>query len=394
MKSGFFKLNTIQFLAAINENVFKLLCAYFLIDLIGVTKSSQIMAIIGALFILPFLLFSSVGGILADKCSKSRVTLATRFLELLCLVFAAILFSQKVVWSPYVLLLIMATLSALFGPSKYGIIPELLPKERLLYGNGLIACFTYLGIIIGTTLASLILWATKENFTVAILCIIAIALSGFLISLFLPRTPIENADKPIRFFIYVELWEGLKQMWQIPFLFSAFFAYCYFLFIGAFVQLNSIPYVVEILHFKDIYGGYIFLFSSLGLGIGAYLMSRYSTENLLLVPFSGTAISIILCLFFFFPHPWWLVIVWMVLLGFFGGVFIVPPQTFIMKASPEQDRGRNFATANFFSFAFALLASLALYTLNTLFLFSPDTSFLIIGIINFLVIIPLYKKYT
>lgn len=157
MNKDFLKLNTIQFLAAVNENVFKLLCAYFLISLIGEDKSSEIMAIIGALFILPFLLFSSVGGILADRFRKNRVTSYTRFLELVTLSIATLLFTYKFDWSPYVMLFAMASLAALFGPSKYGIIPELLPKEDLLYGNGLIASFTFFGIIIGTTLASIFL---------------------------------------------------------------------------------------------------------------------------------------------------------------------------------------------------------------------------------------------
>jgi len=380
--SGFAKLNTIQFLAAINENVFKLICAYFLISLLGDHHSSTIMAVIGGLFILPFLLFSSVGGILADKCAKNRVTILTRFLEFVSLIVATVLFTYKVAWSPYIILVIMATLAALFGPSKYGIIPELLPKERLLYGNGIIASYTFFGIIIGTTLASFLLWVTQRDYTITMFFIVAIAFAGFMISLFLPKTPVENASKPIRLFIYLELFDSVKQALTIPGLFTALFAYCYFLFIGAFIQLNIIPYTVQVLHFSDIYGGYFFLISSVGLGIGSQFTSRVSKGSLKLVPLAGVGISLLLGTAAFFHDPWWLIIPWMLLLGFFGGMFLVPPQTFIMTMSPEKDRGRNFASANFFSFVFALLASLALYLLNTTLGLAPNVSFLIIGLLN------------
>lgn len=162
-------LNSIQFFAAINENLFKLLAAYFLINLMGDQHTSSIMEKIGAVFILPFLLFSSLGGIFADRWPKNRIFIGTRLLELLCLITALFLFGFNLSYSAYIILFLMASFSAIFGPSKYGMIPEVTSPNKLLYANSIIAAFTYIGIIIGTALASIAVWASDTNFVFALL---------------------------------------------------------------------------------------------------------------------------------------------------------------------------------------------------------------------------------
>lgn len=385
--SPFALFNIIQFLAAINENLYKLLAAYFLIYELGVGKTDTIMAIVGGLFILPFLLFSSLGGIFADKWPKNRIVIGTRFLEFICLLVALVFFKDNFFYGAYIVLFFMASFSAIFGPSKYGLIPELTPPSKILYANSIIAFFTYLGIIFGTALPSVVIWMTGSNYVMALFSSLGLAFIGLILSLYLPKTPIGNKTKSFRFFIYIELWETIKQMWKIPFLFSASFAYCYFLFIGGFVQLNLIPYTMEILKFSDIVGGYLFLITALGLGIGAFFTNRISKGKirLSLIPLSGIGISIVLMALKWLFIPWYLVALWLIILGFLGGIFIVSPQAFILAKSPEKTRGRNFATVNFFSFAFALLSSFALYLLNTTLKISPASSFFVIGIINLIV---------
>lgn len=393
MITPFSTLNLVQFFAAINENLYKLLAAYFIISILGDLHSNAIMALIGAIFIIPFLLFSPLGGIFADKWPKSKVTKVTRCLELTCLLLAISFFYFKIITGVYVVLFLMASLSAVFGPSKYGMIPELMPKEKILYANSVIAAFTYLGIIIGTALPSILIWISDKDYIIALLVSVCLAIIGLILSLFLPVTPVENKQKSVRFFIYLELFDSLKQMWTIPSLFSAAFAYAYFLFIGGFVQLNIIPYTIKNLGLTDIMGGYFFLVTAFGLGLGSYFTNKICKGKIKLemIPLSGISISILLMLFKWFFAPWPIVFVWMFLLGFFGGIFVVPPQAFILANSPEEDRGRNVATANFFSFAFALLAAFVLYVFTLLDL-HPATNFLIIGVINFFVILALLYK--
>ncbi len=387
-------LNSIQFLAAINENLYKLLAAFFLIHELGKHQTSLIMSIVGVVFTLPFLLFSSLGGYFADKWPKSRIVIGTRALEFSCLIVALFIFGFHLSYGAYVILFFMASFSAIFGPTKYGLIPELVNPKRILYGNSVIAAFTYLGIIIGTSLASFIIYITHYNFVLAVLSSVLVALIGLIMSFFLPMTAAENAEKPFRIFIYIELWDTLKQIRKIPSLFSATMAYAYLLFIGAFVQLNIIPYTIKNLGLSAVAGGYLFLVSAFGLGLGAILTNRISKGKIRLgmIPFSGVGISIALILMKWFYAPWYLFIIWLALLGLFGGMFLVPPQAYILAASPKEDRGRNFATANFLSFTFVLLAAVALYVLNTLLRFSPASSFFIVGIINLGVMLCFIKR--
>ncbi|MFN0065399.1 MAG: MFS transporter [Chlamydiales bacterium] len=389
LTSPFACLNYAQFLAAINENLYKLLTAFFLIEYMGEEHTNMIMSVIGALFILPFLLFSSVGGILADRWPKNRIIYVTRICELGTMLMAFFIFGLPLTYGAYILLFVMSSLAAIFGPAKYGAIPELLDKKKILFGNSVIAAFTYLGIILGTALASFAVWATHSNFVLCILFTVLFAAIGTLISFFIPKTPVKNSTKRFRLFVYAELWDALKQMWTIPSMIGATFAFSYFLFIGGFLQLNLIPYAIQDLRLTDIYGGYFFLVVALGLGLGAFLTNKISKGKILLsmVPFSGVGISCVLFLMKWVYTPWWLILAWMFILGVFGGMFLVPPQAYIIAASPEKDRGRNFATANFFSFVFAFLAAIALYILNVLLKLTPSNSLFIIAIMNLVIMV-------
>src|ERR1051326_305982 len=147
-------LNITQFLGVINDNVFKFVMAFLLIDTLGFSKASSILSATGAIYVIPFLLFSSSAGILADRFSKQKLLVVMKIAEIIIMLLAILAFGMKSVWGCYTLLFLLSTHSAMFGPSKYGIIPELVPEDAVSKANGLITSFTYLAIIIGTFLAS------------------------------------------------------------------------------------------------------------------------------------------------------------------------------------------------------------------------------------------------
>ena len=145
-------LNVTQFLGALNDNIFKLLIAYFCIEIEGPESSTRVLATAGAIFVIPFLLFSSTSGMLADRFSKRNIIVVCKALELVIMTLGVVALTLKSPWGAYVILFLMATQSALFSPSKYGIIPELVETEKISQANGLITSVTYLAIIIGTFL--------------------------------------------------------------------------------------------------------------------------------------------------------------------------------------------------------------------------------------------------
>ena len=165
--SSFTYLNITQFLGALNDNIYKLLIVYFLIQLDGIEHSHWILASTGAVFVLPFLLFSASSGTLADRFSKRNIIVLTKVLELVTMLAAVFTFYFETQIGCYCVLFLLATQSAIFGPSKYGIVPELVSTDKISKANGIMTSFTFLAIILGTFLASFILDVTGRHFIVA-----------------------------------------------------------------------------------------------------------------------------------------------------------------------------------------------------------------------------------
>ncbi|MBX7067706.1 MAG: MFS transporter [Parachlamydiales bacterium] len=389
MGKNFFLLNTIQFIDALIENMFKYIVIYFLIYYKGHEITSSIMATTGAVFILPFILFSSVGGWFADRWSKSKIIQITRIISIIFFIIALtfVIFQEGNLI--YLILFMVASVASIFGPSKYGIVPEIVSKENLLKANGYLAAFTFFGIIAGTGMASWLDSATDEDFAWMTGVCLILAFIGACLSLLMTRTESAAPEKKWPLFVYKEIFDALREMAPTPRMWTAVFAYGYFVFIGAYVQMNVIPYSVQTLHMKPIVGGYLLLISSIGIGIGSLLAPKL-TGKLHTLPWTGVGMSVGCFLFTLFPHPYWLNLIWLIGLGIVGGLFFVPAQAFIMDQSLPESKGRNFGTANFFSYIFALLAALVLYLFNTVIGVSPAISFTWIGIVNLAVSGALY----
>lgn len=381
-ENSFSFLNAVQFLDAINENLLKLILAFYLIALEGPEHTSFISAAIGAIFILPFVLFSSIGGVFADRWSKTTVIRATRVIQILVVSLAWLSMAFEEIILVYIFLFLFASLSAIFGPSKYGIIPDLVPK-RILKANSIIAAFTFFAIIFGNSLASILDLMMHGFFATMMSACVVIAIIGTILSYLIVYIPPANPQKKWSLFVYSEIYISLVQMYKTKHFLVATFAFAYFLFIGGFIQMNIIPYSVHTLNMGPVAGGYLFIASAIGVGCGALLASKMS-GSLKILPNAGIGMSIF-CILFLFHEPFWLTTIWLFGLGLSGGLFLVPSQTFILSKSTPKDRGRNFATANFFSFAFAFLASGAVYFLNNFLKLTPSLSFAAMGVFNLLV---------
>lgn len=155
---------------------------FFLINIKGEEHSNTILSLAGAVFVIPFLLFASFAGTLADRYSKRSIIYFTRFMEILTTSFGVAAFAFHSSVGGYAVLFLMATQSALFSPCKYGIIPELVPKAKISNCNGIITATTYLAIIFGTFLASFLTEATHKNFVFSAFTCILVATAGLIAS--------------------------------------------------------------------------------------------------------------------------------------------------------------------------------------------------------------------
>ncbi len=381
---SFYFLNATQFLGALNDNVFKLLVIYLLINVKGPGQANSVLSIAGAVFVIPFLLFSSGAGVLADRISKRTIIVFTKIFEISVMIFGLIAVSFAWEFGAYAALFLMATHSAIFGPSKYGIIPELVESKKVSKANGTLTSFTYLAIILGTFLASFITDITDKNFVFEAGFCVFIALIGLLTSLGIRRTEPQNSTKKINPVFLYEIYQTLKFSWKIPHLLPAIYGSSFFLFIGAFTQLNIIPFAMESLGLSEVGGGYLFLSTAVGIAIGAVIAGQVSKDRV--EPGLSCICGYFIVIFFFILYlfSWSLTITIIVLglLGIFGGAYLIPFDSFLQLNSPVEKRGQVIAAANFFSFIGVLMASLALYFISVKLEFSAASGFAWMGILT------------
>lgn len=389
--SSFTYLNVTQFLGALNDNLYKLLIAYFIIQLEGVENSARVLAIAGAAFVVPFLLFSSPSGLIADRLSKRNVIVAAKILEFVIMAAGVFAFFFESAIGSYSILFLMATQSAIFGPSKYGIIPEIVSSDRINQANGLLSSCSFLAIIIGTFLASFLTQVTHRNFVLSALFCTLFALIGILTSFGIEYTQPAGSKKRWNPWFLWEVYETLKVAGENRSLLTAIFASSYFLFIAAFFQLALIPFAVQMLHLSDVEGGYLFLLTAVGIGVGSVVAAKVSGSvvELGLVPFGALGI-----VFGSFLMDLWgahigLVLPVVFFLGFFGGLYVLPLDTYIQVSSPPAWRGQLVATSNFFGFLGVLMASGFLYLVNDILQLKADKGFSLLGLVT----IPVYLLF-
>lgn len=383
---SFYFLNATQFLGALNDNIFKLLVIYLLIHVQGPAAANSILSIAGAIFVIPFLIFSSGAGVLADKISKRKIIVVSKCLELAVMLFGLISVYFEWSFSSYAALFMMATQSALFGPSKYGIIPEIVEPKMMSKANGSMTSLTYLAIILGTFLASFITDVTDKNFVFEAGVCVFISIAGLLMSLGIARTEAKKSTKKITPFFLYEIYLTMKAAWKVPHLISAIFGSSFFLLIGAFTQLNIIPFAMQSLHLSEVGGGYLFLATAVGIAIGAILAGQLSKDKV--EPGISCIAGIFIPIFFFtlylFSSSLICTIISLALLGIVGGGFLIPFDSFIQVNSPDEKRGQTIAAANFFSFVGVLLAALCLYVISEELGFSAASGFALMGFLSFI----------
>ncbi|MBS0656248.1 MAG: MFS transporter [Verrucomicrobia bacterium] len=387
--SPFGYLNCTQFLGAMNDNIFKLLAVFCFISIEGSASSHSILASVGALYVIPFLLLSATAGTMADRFSKRSIIVGAKIAECLVMLFGAWAFSLGSKPLAFTALFLLACHSAIFAPCKYGIVPEIVPPERISKANGLLTSFTFIAIIIGTFLASFLTDMSDHDFITASVPSICFAAVGLYCALKIPKTAPSGSKKAISARFLTEIVRNLFIIYKQPTLLSAVIGSSFFLFIGSYIQLNMIPFALQNLHLSDVQGGYLFLLTALGIGIGSLLAGKISGKSVELgfVPFGGLGIA--LCLFALSAFSDYLMVEigLVILIGIFGGLYLVPLDSFIQIASPKTIRGQVIATSNFLGFFGVLCSAGMLYFLSETLELEPRAGFFAVGLITLTIMV-------
>jgi len=380
-------LNICQFIGAMNDNIFKLLLAFCFINLEGPASSSRILSIAGAIYVLPFILLSTTGGILADKYSKRSIIIATRIAEILSLFIGMIALGLEWKFLAYCTLFLLASHSAIFGPCKYGIVPEIVPKEVISKANGLLTSFSYIAIIVGTFLAAFLTDITNKHFVYSLVIAALFSIVSIFSSFKIQKTPPAGSRKKMTPKLLSELIHNIRVINREPSLLSAVLGSAFFLFIGSYIQLNMIPFAMKVLHLTEVQGGYMFLLTALGIGIGSLLAGKLSGRAVEfgLVPFGGIGMALSCFLLYHWSYSIYAALILIFMMGFFGGTYLVPLDSYIQVASPKTKRGQIVGTVNVLGFFGVLLSAFSLYIISDILELPPDQGFLIVGIATLII---------
>ena len=373
-------------LGAFNDNVFRWLIVGFLIARQGAESATTVMATGGLVFVVPFLLFSAFAGCLADRISKRTIIVFTKLMEIAVMLLGVLAFLSDSPVCVYGVLFLMATQSAFFGPSKYGIIPELVGRERLSRANGLMEMLTYMAIIVGTVLG---LWLSKVSITghqyamVTIVCVLTAGL-GTIASLRIHRTPPAGGTGKSSLLFYRDIYRTVKAIADDRYLLLSVLAGAFFVFVGAFIQSNIVAFGMENLGLSTEGSGLLFLVAAVGIGAGALLAGKLSGRGVEigLVPIGAVGLAASLGALGFFAGNFAAVCVLLFILGLSGGLFVVPIHAFIQYQSPKQQLGEILAASNFLGWVGALLAFGLIYIFANFLSMSAAQIFVVLGLIT------------
>lgn len=195
----FLPLFVTQFLGATNDSLYRQAIGILIVFRLLAADPGQAQILVSAsagIFILPYFLFSSIAGELADRMDKARLMRAVKIAEIGIMAAGAILLY---VGDPYLLLIVLFLLgvhSTFFGPLKYSVLPQYLAPGELIAGNALVEGGTFVAILLGTIVGGLIIGDGVWLGWTAML-LLGVAVAGLLASLFLPRAPSVQPDVPI-----------------------------------------------------------------------------------------------------------------------------------------------------------------------------------------------------
>src|SRR3989344_1335776 len=239
-----------QFSGAANDNLFKFAFTVMVTYQLSVSWLPPAMAglVIGALFILPFLLFSATSGQLTDKYDKTKMIRVVKNMEIAIMLVAAFGFMTDNV--PILLLctFLMGVPSTLFGPVKFAYMPHVLNERELTGGNGMVEMGTFVAILLGNVAGGLLVAIPGiGHTTVAVACVVA-ALAGRAVAQFIPPLPATDPGLTINWNPFTETWRNLKLAHENVAVFRSLLGISWMWFFGA-VFLSQFPSLAkEVLH--------------------------------------------------------------------------------------------------------------------------------------------------
>ncbi len=391
-----------QFLGAGNDNVFKFAFTVMVTYQLSVGWLPPALAglVIGALFILPYVLFSATSGQLADHWEKSRLMRLVKNLEIAIMLLAAYGF-----WAGNAGVLLGCTFlmgchSTLFGPVKFAYMPQVLYEHELVGGNGMVEMGTFIAILLGNMLGGLLVALPQIGHTAVAVACVLIALLGRWAAGRVPHTPRLGPPLKMNWNPFTETARNLRLAAQDPVVFRSLLAISWMWFFGA-VFLSQFPsFAKDVLHGGEQVASLLLVVFSVGIGAGALLCEGLSRQKVEigLVPLGAIGMSVFAVDLYFASRALppsalmglqdfvsvpahWRVMADLALLSLFTGLYSVPMYALIQQRSQASHRARIIAANNILNALFMIASSLLAGALLASGATVPEV-FLLTGIAN------------
>lgn len=370
----------VQFLGAFNDNVYKnalVIMLAFQVGSLSAQESNTLINLSAGLFILPFFLFSATSGQLADKYEKSRLIRYVVLMKVGLMSLGAFGFYWKSVALLLFTLFLDGVQSTLFGPVKYAFLPQHLEPEEIVGGNGLVEMGTFVAILLGTILGGVLIAEQGIGTMLVSITTIVVAAAGYVTSRFIPDSPPPAPELRINWNAFTETMRNLRFARGDRTVFLSMLGISWFWFYGATFLAQFPSYSKEILGGDESVVTLLLTLFSIGIGTGSLLCERLSGHKieLGLVPFGSIGLTLFAIDLYFAAQGLsahatadWLgflgadgavrVVADLLLIGVFGGFFIVPLYALIQLRSEPSHRSRIIAGNNILNALFMVGSAL------------------------------------
>jgi MFS family permease len=402
-----------QFLGALNDNLFKnaLLVIVVSTAVAGSESNTNFITNLAAgLFILPYFLFSTTAGQLADRYDKSMLIRRIKFAEIVLMVLGcAALWLGDVFWM-LAILFALGVQSAFFGPIKYSIIPQHLGSDELLAGNAQVGMGTFVSILLGTLLGGWLVTADQGPIYVGALAI-GFALIGWLSSRQIPTAPSVSTDSGSKLGLnpFPVTAQNYRLARENPLVFYCIQGISWFwLFGGAF--LTQVPnFAIVVLSGHPTLISVLLAAFIVGVAMGALLCHRFSSGNVEpgLVPLGGLGLSVFAIDLFFTSLAYQAgnqlretvmpmqfltmgsgvhILFDLIFIGMFGGFLIVPLYSMIQERTSGDRRARVISINNIFNALYMVAGALLGIVFLSVLGWTIPQFFLAIALLNILML--------
>jgi acyl-[acyl-carrier-protein]-phospholipid O-acyltransferase/long-chain-fatty-acid--[acyl-carrier-protein] ligase len=323
-----------------------------------------------------------MGGYLANHWSKRTVTIGVKVFEIFVMGLAMIGLAMRNVPIMLACVFLMGVHSSIFGPSKYGSLPELLPERKLSWGNGVLELGTFLAIIFGTVAGGILSQMFTARPVWEGVALVALAGFGLASSLFITRTPAADPTHRFRLNFLGDLWAQVRIMRKDRVLWLALLGNTYFWFLAAMLQQNIIIYGLDVLKTDQSHNSYLQAAVGIGIGVGSFAAGYLSGGKIEygLIPLGSIGMTVMALLLSLHSLSVVSIAVGLALLGFFAGFFVVPVNALLQHRPNRADKAGVLAAQNLISSAGVFVAAGVYYVMQTFWPRHPSSIFLVCGI--------------